>query len=407
MIKDSLLVLNAQLTHAINESLNSNKFPGEWKSAKVIPIQKKGDPMLVTNYRPISLLPTPSKIIEKVIHKQLEEYVESAGLISDFQHGFRKSRSTTHAVTQLLNYVNQGLNNKMPTVAIFIDFKKAFDCLQYSVLLDKLKALNLSDNAVEWIRDYLTNRQQCTKANWITSEPEAIKQGVLQGSILGPLLYILYANDIAQTITKSKFAFYADDTVIYTSSKKVKVAVKRIQKDLNGLVEWCQKNGILINSSKTKFMVFSTQKVEEYYPPLMIDADEVERVSNFCYLGVVLDQHLTFDGHAKYVLNRVAAKVYQLRWLKEFLTNRAALMVYKNMILPIMEYGDIYLISASKENKNKLQKLQNKALRCALDKEKRFSTQKLHEEAKLLEVKDRRRIHLLLHMFQISHQTLL
>ena len=404
IIKDSLLALNEQFTHLVNASLQTNKFPAAWKRARVVPIPKTGDLTDVSNYRPISLLPTPGKILEKVVHKQLENHFELEELLTDFQHGFRKGRSTTHAITQLLNHVYTNMNNSTPTVALFIDFRKAFDCLQYPTLLDKLTKLDLGDATIDWIKDYLTDRTQCTMANGFTSPSSKIKQGVPQGSILGPLLYILYANDIPLAIKKTKFAFYADDTVLYTSNKKIGQAMAWIQRDLNRLLNWCTQNGILINPQKTKYVIFSSKEVKP--PPnrhITIHGEKVERVNKFSYLGVTLDQHLTFDAFAKQVINRVSTKIYQLRKLKQFLSNKAALLVYKNMILPILEYGDIYLQSASSENRKKMQKLQNKALKCALDKEKRYNTNKLHKEAKLQKLKHRRKLHLLQHMYQVAH----
>ena len=186
-MKDSLIALNDQLTYILNSSLMS-KFPSEWKNAKVILIPKSGDLMNVSNYRPISLLPTPGKILEKIVHTQLEEHLESESLLTHFQYGFRKGRSTTPAVTQLLNHVNLNLNKSTPTVALFVNFRKAFDCLQHPTLLAKLRALNLSPETVGWLQDYLTDRHQSTYANVITSPLGTIKQVVPQGSILGPLL---------------------------------------------------------------------------------------------------------------------------------------------------------------------------------------------------------------------------
>ena len=403
VIKDSLLALNEQLTHIINTSLETSLFPNKWKEANVVPIPKAGDLSEVSNFRPISLLPTPGKILEKIVHTQLEAHLEENNLITELQHGFRKGRSTLHAVTQLVNHIALNLNNQTPTVALFIDFRKAFDCLQYPTLLAKLASLNLSKQTVDWLKDYLTDRRQQTLANGTASALDRITQGVPQGSILGPLLYILYADDISKTLGETKFAFYADDTVLYTSHKNINVAIKRVQEDLNKLEAWCEMNSIFINPNKTKYMIFSTKKVEDTHDKLKTSQAQLGKVSSFTYLGVRLDQHLTFDNHAQYIINRVTSKVYQLKKMRRFLSRKAALLVYKNMILPIIEYGDIYLSATSKENRNKLQKLQNKALKCALGRDKRYNTRKLHAEAKILPLARRRKLHLLYHVYQISH----
>ena len=389
VLRDGLLALNNQFTHIINTSISKQTFPAEWKNAKVIPIPKTGDLTQVSNYRPISLLPIPGKVLEKVVHTQLEDYLEEGELINEHQFGFRKYRSTINAIHQLTNHININLNNRVPTVAVFIDFRKAFDCLQYPVLLTKLKDLNLDKDTVEWVSSYLSARHQRVMANGTTSGLGMIRQGVPQGSILGPLLYTLYANDIGNIIKKSKFAFYADDTVIYSQ--------------LDNLMSWCQSNNIFINPSKTKFMIFSSQELAYTNIRLAVNNLEIERVPHYNYLGMVLDQHLTFENHTKYTINRVSPKIYQLAKMRKYLTSKAALLVYKNMILPILEYGDIFLSSATCENRKKLQRLQNKALKCALATDKTYSTNRLHIEAKLLKLKHRRKIHLLLNMHKLSH----
>ena len=405
ILKDCLLVLNEQFTHVINTSLGVSSIPAAWKKAKVVPIPKTGDSTLVTNYRPISLLPSPGKILEKLVHTQLDEYLQENEGLTEFQYGFRKERATTNAITQLLNHTNINLNKKTPTLALFIDFKKAFDCLQYPVLLHKLRELNFAEETLQWIRNYLMDRQQCTVANGYTSSYADVTQGVPQGSILGPLLYIIYANDLAQTMKHTKFAFYADDTVLYTSNKNLNRAFRKMQGDLKNLSNWCTKNGIYVNPRKTKYMIFSNKHINTDRKNLYYERDKIERVLSFNYLGVILDQHLTFEKHAKNIINRTTMKIYQLFKLRKFLTSKAALMIYKNMILPIIEYGNIYMSSASKEHRRKIQVLQNKALKCALGKEKRYNTIMLHREAKLLKLHTRRKIHLIQHMFQQSRKS--
>ena len=253
-------------------------------------------------------------------------------------------------------------------MALYIDFKKVFDFLQYPVLLQKLKSLHIGPDALGWIEDYLTDRKQSTCANGVTSLPSGVKQRVPQGSILGPLLYIIYASDIPGYIKKSKVTFYADDTVLYSNDKDVNVALQHIQEDLNNLTKWCESNSIHINPLKTKYMIFR-------------------------------NKHVTPNT----TLQIVSAKVYQLRKIRHLLTKKAALMIYKNMILPILEYGDIFMMSATKKT-GKNSTLQNKVLKCAIGRDNRYSTNKLHSEAKLMKLKYRRKMHLLQHMFHVSHK---
>ena len=299
VVKLSLKSLNTEFTHLLNTSIITNKFPKRWKKATVTPIPKKGDLQLVSNYRPISLLPTPGKVMEKLVHHQLIDHIENNSLLSDYQYGFRRSR----------------LNKKVKTVAIFIDFKKAFDCLQFPILISKLTKLGLHQDTVDWLRDYLTDRSQSTVANNTHSPAANVTQGVPQGSILGPLLYIIYANDIQDIITKSKFAFYADDTVILSSHKNMEKAFSNVQEDIDNLLSWCNRNGIHINVAKTKYMVFRGKKTVNPTSPngqpltISIDRQQLERVASYSYLGVWLDEQLNFNKHAASIISRTTAKL--------------------------------------------------------------------------------------------------
>ena len=294
------------------------------------------------------------------------------------------------------------MNKSTVTAAIFIDFKKAFDCVQHNTLLEKLKPMNLSKECLCWIKDYLANRGQQTLANGITSDPLTIKQGVPQGSTLGPLFYILYANDLANAIIDCKSIFYADDTVIYSTKRNTNQAINDLQNDLNRMGEWCRDNGIHINTHKTKLMFFgSVQKLAKVTTPQVeIDGTVVERVCSYTYLGIKLDEQLTFNLHAQATIKRVSHKLYQMRRLRPLLNVKAATLLYKNLILPIMEYGDIFLTATTKVNRKKLQTLQNKALKCALNLDCLTPSTEIHESANLNKLAIRRKRHILLHMYQ-------
>ena len=199
-----------------NLSLTASIFPKSWKYALVILIPKSGNLTQLKNYRPISLLPLPGKLLEKVMHNHFSNYVENNSLLTTCQHGFRKQHSTIHSVAQLTDFINTKMNAGMPTLATFVDFRKAFDCVQHGVLLDKLYWLGVGK---DWFRSYLSDRKQRVLANNTYSSYKTVTQGVPQGSVLGPLFYILYANDIVDKIKHCKIAMYADDTVLYTSGR--------------------------------------------------------------------------------------------------------------------------------------------------------------------------------------------
>ena len=406
IVKEAFTVLVEVVTYLFNLSISSSKFPKAWKDALVIPIPKSGDLSKVQNFRPISLLPLPGKLLEKLVHKQLSEHLESKSLLTDVQHGFRKSHSTVHAVAQFTNYVNTKRDLGTPTLALYVDFRKAFDCVQYSVLLRKLAELGLNQGTLEWMESYLSDRRQRVLANDHLSPFQSIKQGVPQGSVLGPLFYIIYANDLEKYLKCCKIALYADDTVLYTANRNFGRSVELLQKDVNALGEWCNLNGIKANTNKTKLMVFGSHKRVQELPDFEINLDNtpLQKVTSYKYLGVTLDPQLKLDKHVQNTVNIVSGKLYQFRRMRSFLNEEAALLVYKNMLLPMLEYGDIILNGITATQKKRLQGLQNKGLRCALKRKQDSSTAVLHEDANLLKLKFRRQQHVLNFMFDMSQQ---
>ena len=407
ILKSILKVLLAQLTHIFNLSVETSIVPDSWKDALVIPIPKKGDLSSVTNYRPISLLPQPGKIMEKLVHDRLTHYIESNDLLSKKQHGFRKTKSTLDALFQLTSQINLNMDRRCPTLVTFIDFKKAFDCVQHDLLIQKVKKLNLDGSTIKWLVNYLTHRQQKVLANNQYSDPMTVTQGVPQGSIIGPLLYIIYADDITKLIKNCHVTLYADDTVFYSNGKSLNAAMKDMQKSLMALELWCNRNGIFMNVSKTKFMIFGSKvslaKVRQEEVKLFINKQPIARVHNYCYLGLTLDEQLNFEMHAQNTIRKVKNKLIQLRSMRYFLNQKAALLVYKNMILPILEYGDIFANSLSKATRGKLQTMQNKALRLALNKRDRGESEALHKETRLQKLNLRRKVHVLQFVFKRKH----
>ena len=404
LLKNSFQALSDKLTFLFNFSIRVAIFPDQWKEALVIPILKPGDPKKAENYRPISLLPLPWKILEKLLHTQLSSYLEEHNLLSHNQFGFRKQRSTTHALSQLLNQIYTNINRPVVTAAVYIDFSKAFNCVQCSTLLYKLTTLNLDQNLIRWIASYLNSGTQKTLANNIYSTSQPVNQGVPQGSVLGPLLYIIYANDIADRVKNSGYTFYADDTVLYSKKKNLQMAAQDLQADLDSLANWCADNEIYVNISKTKTMFFGSRARlnSSELPSFRIGNSTLQRTKTYTYLGIKLDEQLALDTHANSLIQKVSNRIYQLTKIRSYITKKAALLIYKNMILPVLEYGDIFLHSASQLIRKKLQTLQNKALRCALSKNKYYSSEDLHIQAKLLKLKDRRHMHILLHMYQLA-----
>ena len=407
VVKVAFEFLKSEVTFLYNLSVNTVSFPDDWKKALVIPIPKKGNLTKVQNYRPISLLPLPGKIMEKLLHHQLSTHLDYGSFLADEQHGFRKAHSTVHAIAQLTSYINKKQDVRLPTLAVFIDFRKAFDCVQHPLLLKKLKDMNVGDLAVDWVRSYLTDRKQRVLANNVYSPSLTITQGVPQGSVLGPLFYIIYANDLSKIVKNCEIAMYADDTVLYISGYDFCTSVRKLQEDIDAISCWCNVNGIMANTDKTKVMVFGSNNSLAKIPVFEIrfGEDTLQRVTSYNYLGITLDSQLNYNLHVTKVISLVTGKLNQFRRMRKFLTTRAALMVYKGMLLPLLEYGDIFLVGASVCNRKKLQILQNKGLRCALNRDIDANVCDLHSEANLLKLHFRREQHILNYMFEYAQKT--
>ena len=315
-------------------------------------------------------------------------YVDSAGTLDHFISDHQPI------------YVVKGL----PTLAVFVDFRKAFDCVQHPILLQKLASINLHKDVLRWFESYLSGRSQRVLANNVFSKPLEVTQGVPQGSVLGPLFYIIYANDISRTIKHCEAALYADDTVLYLSNPVFEKTVKNVQNDVNALSSWCTKNGIQMNVDKTKVMMFGNPKKIENLPTFGIKVKDtpLKTSSEYKYLGMTLDGQLNYDKHIQKVIANVTPKLKQFRRMRGFLNSKAAILIYKNMIMPMIEYGDIFLSGATAENRKKLQILQNKGLRCALKKDKFKNVSELHKEGKIMRLKYRRAQHVFSHMYDMS-----
>ena len=248
-----------QITYLYNLSILQSSVPLAWKVALVTPLQKDGDPTDTNNLRPISLLPLPGKILERLIHSQVMNYLESNNILSKHQGGFRNNHSTLDTIAKFTDDVYTAINSHELTLAVFIDFRKAFDTINHQILLKQLNKLGFDNNFTNWTKDYLTDRFQQTLANGIRSGPRRVTCGVPQGSILGPLFFLVYINDLSSAIKRSQLKLFADDTTIYYSSKNVIALQNVIQQDLLNVAQWCDSNALTINMNKTKLMLFGTR----------------------------------------------------------------------------------------------------------------------------------------------------
>ena len=404
LLKDSFTILSKQLTHLFSMSLKKGGVPEKWKHATVIPIPKEGDHADVNNLRPISLLPLPGKLLEQVVHQQIMEYISMHNLLCKEQGGFRKGFSTISKIADFTDDLFTAINENKLTLAAFIDLRKAFDTVNHNILLQKLKTLGLHLQELKWFESYLVQRFQQTLANGIMSDKLEVYCGVPQGSILGPLLFLIYVNDLPRVIKFSTVHMYADDTVIYLSGRNTAEIEQSLQADLNNLAQWCSSNKLTINTTKTKTMTFGTPQQTKRMQNVRFTLNEqvLGFVESYKYLGVTLDKNLNFQKHVKSIIKTLSYKIYLLSKIRPFLTEKAAVLIYKSMVLPYIDYGDTFYFSCTKDLLNKLQRMQNRALKIIFRLNRRFPTKELHQTAGVLMLDKRREMHLLNLMYKRS-----
>ena len=286
IFKYSLDAIIKPLTHVINLSLKEGKFPSPLKEAKVIPIHKSGDQKDIKNKRQVSVLNSISMLFEKVLHKRFCNYFETNGLISHKQHGFRKGFSTESAIANVLGSVYKNINNKKVTAAIFFDYSKAFDCVEHRILLSKLKHLGVRGNAYKLIESYLSNRKQRVFYNGQYSEPICIKYGVPQGSVMGPLLFSIYLNDVLNVCNNLDLSLFADDKAGVISDNCTASLIRKLNNELSLLYKWVLANKLSLNMDKTVFMIFSHFPSCNLNPPVLIGTHYINQVYQSKYLGL-------------------------------------------------------------------------------------------------------------------------
>ena len=364
LIKDAFEVLIPELTRLYNICIETGEIPRMWCHGSISPIPKtKSDSTVPKDWRPITQIPLPGKLLEKLIHEQVYFYFNENNILNNKQYGFRPGMSTSHAIFDVLKILYDGWDKKVYTGCIFVDFARAFETIDHNILISKLELYGFGRIPLNFFRNYISNRTQSTTVNGHTSGNSVVTYGTAQGSVLGPLIYIIYVNDILKSLNKDNSIFmYADDMLVTAQNINCEEMNKELQCKMNSVMSWCTDNKITINREKTKFMLVSS-KTSTHIPILNIGNEPMKNVTHYEYLGMILDNKLNMSQQLDSMYKKANIRLGILCKIRRLITESTASRIYKTMIRPYMEYIDFIVESGTKEKIEKLDKLQDRALR--------------------------------------------
>jgi len=391
------------LAMVFNLSISTGTVPEKLKTAKVIPIYKKNDAAVFSNYRPVSLLPCFSKILERLVFNRCIDHIDTNKILNDKQFGFRSNHSTDMAIIQLADKINTAVERNETTIGIFLDLSKAFDTIDHNILLHKLEYYGFRGIVLDWFKNYLSNRKQFVSYNTCESELKDVICGVPQGSILGPLLFILYINDITNTSNVLEFILFADDTTILFSHKNIESQIYFVNEQLKEVSNWFKANKLSVNASKTNYMLLGTPQMTSInHIDIILDNTLLERVHHTKFLGVIIDECLTWKEHIDCVSKTISRNIGVINKLKYFIPDRILYTLYCTLVLPYLNYGILIWGKTYKTYLDKLVKLQKWAIRAISNSHYRSHTGPLFAKYNVLNVNDMYTLELGVFMYKYS-----
>ena len=359
----------SSLVHIMNLSLNTGIFPDLWKIAKIIPLHKGGD-MSINNFRPIAILPVVSKIIERAVHKHLYDFLSKHSLINENQSGFRPSHSTETCLLNMVNDWTKSMNSGKMIGVAFIDLRKAFDTVNHQILLKKLHDLGASNISLKWFQSYLSGRIQkvCFKNSLSSSRP--VTTGVPQGSILGPLFFLIFINCMSSVVSYGQVSMYADDTTLSVSGKNAQDISNKLTCDLESIVKWLNVNDLVLNTDKTHIMLIGTagrlRTVDDKDFAVFVSGKKLERLKKAKCLGVIIDEQLKWHDQVNNIVQRVFCKLSLIRRLKPFLDCDTLNFIFKAFVQPIFDYCSLSWYGRFKDDTYKLDVVHKRCARVIL-----------------------------------------
>ena len=374
------------LSNMINEAFITGVFPEVLKIANVTPVFKKGDPLCTSNYRPISVLSTIAKIFEKCIYSRLVCFFGRHSIITPHQYGFLKSRSTEDAVMELVNFFYDSLNDKDHALGIFVDFRKAFDTVNHVILLRKLERYGIRGIALKLLSNYLHNRQQRVKIGLNYSTSVYTNIGIPQGSQLGPLLFLIFINDLPYIFENFTSILYADDTTLCLKGPSPEILFEQCNRDLDIFYNWTVSNRLSINFDKTVFLLVTNRYINS--PHIEINEIPIQRQTFVKYLGVTIDEKLKFNEHIKEVNAKVSRSIGVIYRIRDFLPSCILLKLYNSIIYPYIFYCNSIWGGTYQVHLQRLTILQKRSIRLINNADYLAHTNELFIRSKVLKLKE-------------------
>jgi hypothetical protein len=392
------------LTLLFNKSLSHGIFPSPLKNAKVVPIHKGDSIFELSNYRPISLLPIFSKILEKIMYSRVINFIKKHNILYEHQFGFQNGMSTEFAVSSLVGNIVRCLENKEVGFCILLDFAKAFDTVNHDILLNKLEYYGIRGIALSWFKSYLSDRMQCTEIGDTQSKLTYIKHGVPQGSILGPLLFLLYINDIVMSSPVFKFILFADDTSLFYSHKNKHDAINILNAELSKISQWLAANKLSLNVSKSKLLVFSNQKHDNVNVDtlkLTLNGETLKEVNFAKYLGVLIDNKLSWKNQIDAIKLKLSKGVGLLAKIRHFVPHNVLRSLYFSFINPHVDYNILNWGMASPTTLDPIDKKIKKAVRIISFKDSDHPSAPLYKDLKILPLSNSLELRQAKHMWKL------
>lgn len=387
------------ITHVINFCLINSVFPNMWKSAVVKVLPKVSKPEEFKDLRAISILPVLSKVMERIMERQLREYLHRYNIIPTVQSGFRSAHSCTTALLHITDDIISATDQGLYTVLVLLDFSRAFDTLNHELLIAILRNIGLSVKTVALFKSYLCERTQKVRVDNDTSDPILLKSGVPQGSILGPVLFIIYSSFLANRIQCCKAHFYADDTQLYYSFKGdlVNEASDLINRDLHQFISSANDHSLYINAKKSKIVVFGPKMLKDRVKTklnIVVGHNKLEVVDKVKNLGIMIDSELKFEEHINALLRKAYLSLKQLYGSRHYLPQKVKIILCESLVLTLFNYADsVYGPCLNVLYKRKVQKLQNSCLRFIYGIRKNKNISHKLKETKWLNMQNRRLHH--------------